>query len=58
MMSGRTFVTTTAAAGLGDGLVSGSSGNPVVPGWLGRLMFDAFLSDDAENDKYARHVRG
>lgn len=58
MMSGTTFVTTTAAAGLGDGLFSGSSGNPVVPGWLGRLMFDVFFSDDAENDKYARHVRG
>ena len=58
MMSGRTFVTTTAAAGLGDELFSGASGNPVVPGWLGRLMFDVFFSDDAENDKYARHVRG
>ncbi len=45
------------AARLGDGLFSGSSGNPVVPGWLGRLMFDFFFSEDAENDKYARHVR-
>ena len=45
------------AARLGDGLFAGSSGNPVVPGWLGRLMFDFFFSDDAEDDKYARHVR-
>lgn len=45
------------AARLGDGLFAGSSGNPVVPGWLGRLMFDLFFTEDAENDKYARQVR-
>ena len=45
------------AARLGDGLFAGSSGNPVVPAWLGRLMFDFFFTDEAENDKYARHVR-
>jgi hypothetical protein len=45
------------AARLGDGLFAGSSGNPVVPGWLGRLMFDFFFSEAAENDKYARQVR-
>jgi hypothetical protein len=45
------------AARLGDGLFAGSSGNPVVPVWLGRLMFDLFFTEDAENDKYARQVR-
>jgi Nitroreductase family len=45
------------AARLGDGLFAGSSGNPVVPRWLGRLMFDLFFTEDAENDKYARQVR-
>ena len=45
------------AARSGDGLFSGASGNPSLPGWLGRLMFDAVFSEQAENDKYARHVR-
>jgi len=45
------------AATLGDGLFSGSSGNPTAPSWLGDLMFDLFFTEDAENDKYARHVR-
>jgi Nitroreductase family len=41
----------------GDGLFSGSSGNPTVPSWVGNLMFDLFFTEKAENDKYARHVR-
>ena len=45
------------AARTGDGLFSGSSGNPSVPVWLGKRMFDLFFAEDAENDKYARHVR-
>lgn len=45
------------AANSGDGLFSGASGNPSLPGWLGRLLFDAVFSEQAENDKYARHVR-
>ena len=45
------------AARLGDGLFAGSSGNPSAPDWLGRLMFDLFFTETAENDKYARHVR-
>ncbi len=45
------------AARLGDGLFSGSSGNPTAPGWLGDLMFDFFFTEKVENDKYARHVR-
>lgn len=45
------------AAETGDGLFAGSSGNPSVPAWLGRLMFDLFFTAAAENDKYARQVR-
>ncbi len=45
------------AARQGDGLFTGSSGNPTVPSWLGGLMFDFFFSEESENDKYARHVR-
>jgi hypothetical protein len=45
------------AARRGDGLFSGSSGNPSAPSWLGGLMFDFFFTEKAENDKYVRHVR-
>jgi len=45
------------AVRLGDGLFAGSSGNPSAPSWLGGLLFDLFFTEDAENDKYARHVR-
>lgn len=45
------------AARQGDGLFSGSSGNPTAPRWLGGLLFDLFFTEKAENDKYARHVR-
>lgn len=45
------------AARTGDGLFSGSSGNPSVPTWLGKLMFDLFFTEEAENDKYAKHIR-
>ncbi len=45
------------AARQGDGLFSGSSGNPTLPRWLGGLMFDFFVSEKAENDKYARQIR-
>lgn len=41
----------------GDGLFAASSGNPTAPAWLGKLMFDLFFTEKAENDKYARHVR-
>lgn len=39
----------------GDGLYSGASGNPILPAWLGRIMFDMAFTTAAENDKYARH---
>jgi hypothetical protein len=41
----------------GDGLYSGSSGNPEVPGWLGGLLFGLFFTAGSENEKYARHMR-
>jgi hypothetical protein len=45
------------AVRLGDGLFSKSSGNPEVPGWLGRLMFGFVFTPKAENDKYMQHLR-
>jgi hypothetical protein len=39
----------------GDGLYAGSSGNPMLPAWLGHFMFDMAFTAKAENDKYARH---
>ena len=41
----------------GDGLFAGASGNPTAPAWLGGLLFDAFFTEAAENDKYARQIR-
>lgn len=41
----------------GDGLYAASSGNPALPPWLGRLLFDVFFTPKSENDKYAKHVR-
>jgi hypothetical protein len=41
----------------GDGLYAASSGNPTMPSWLGRRMFDLFFDAESENDKYARQMR-
>jgi Nitroreductase family len=41
----------------GDGLYGASSGNPTLPTWLGKLMFDFVFTAKGENDKYARQVR-
>ena len=41
----------------GDGLYAASSGNPVLPAWLGSPLFDLVFKPKAENDKHARHVR-
>lgn len=41
----------------GDGLYSITSGNPSVPRWLGSPMFEVMVTDDDENDKYARQTR-
>ncbi len=46
-----------AAIEMGDGLYSASSGNPTLPTFLGRFMFDRFFTVEAENDRYARQVR-
>jgi len=39
-----------------DGLYSASSGNPVVPPWLGTRLFDLAFTVDAENARYRRHL--
>ncbi|CAN1210350.1 Tat pathway signal protein [Tumidithrix helvetica PCC 7403] len=41
----------------GDGLFSASSGNPVLPRWLGMKLMNLFFSSNSENDKYAKHIR-
>jgi hypothetical protein len=40
----------------GDGLFSATTGNPVLPSWLGPPMFDWFVSVASETDKYAGHM--
>lgn len=39
----------------GDGLFAGSSGNPVIPRWLGMRLLNLFFTAKSENDKYAKH---
>ena len=41
----------------GDGLYSGTSGNPSVPRWIGSPLFGMFFRPKSENDKYAKHLR-
>jgi hypothetical protein len=41
----------------GDGLFTKSSGNPVMPRWLGSPLFNLFFTTKNENEKYAEHVR-
>jgi hypothetical protein len=41
----------------GDGLYTGSTGNPSVPAWLGALLFDMFMKPAKENEKYAAQIR-
>ncbi len=38
-------------------LFSASSGSPTLPDWLGSRVFDWVFRADAENDKYASHLR-
>ncbi len=45
------------AVSTGDGLFAPCSGNPVVPEWIGPLLFKAFFTQDAENRKYRDHIR-
>jgi len=46
-----------AAVRSGDGLYTASSGNPTMPTWLGRRMFDLFFTAKSENEKYSRQIR-
>jgi hypothetical protein len=46
-----------AAARARDGLFSAASGNPVLPSWLGRIMYDLAFSKDGENQKYVEQIR-
>lgn len=41
----------------GDGLFAATSGNPVVPEWMGGTLFDMVFSKEAENKKYTDHMR-
>lgn len=40
-----------------DGLYAACSGNPTMPGWLGRMMFGWVFSAESENEKYVRQIR-
>ena len=41
----------------GDGLYAASSGNPSLPAWLGRRLFNLFVTPKSENDRYAKQMR-
>ena len=41
----------------GDGLYSATTGNPVVPAWIGRPALDLLLTTKSENEKYARQLK-
>lgn len=41
----------------GDGLFSGTSGNPSLPRWLGNLIFPLIFKAQPENEKCARQIR-
>lgn len=45
------------AADTRDGLYSACTGNPSLPPFLGRLMFDLMFGPGSENDKLAKQVR-
>ncbi|MEP6827573.1 MAG: Tat pathway signal protein [Aestuariivirga sp.] len=40
-----------------DGLFSKASGNLVLPGWIGRLIFNQVFTKDGENRKYESQLR-
>ena len=40
-----------------DGLFPKTSGNPALPGWIGRLIFPYVFTTEAENRKYEGHIR-
>lgn len=41
----------------GDGLFGPTSGNTTVPTFIGQTLFSQLLNADAENKKYAEHIR-
>lgn len=41
----------------GDGLFAATTGNPVLPRWLGSRMMDLLLTPKSENERYARQIR-
>lgn len=45
------------ALATGDGLFSPTTGNPVLPSWLGPSLFDMTFRAKTENDKYARQIQ-
>ena len=45
-----------SAMATGDGLFSAASGNPVMPSWIGRRLFDLVFTAQSENDKLARQI--
>lgn len=45
------------ALSTGDGLFAACSGNPVVPDWIGRQVFNRVFTKEAENDKYREQIR-
>ncbi len=47
----------TAAMETGDGLFSATTGNPSIPTWFGRMVFDWFFDKETENEKYAKQIR-
>jgi hypothetical protein len=44
------------AAERGDGLYSASSGNPVLPRWLGSILYDLFFTAGSENERYVKQM--
>jgi hypothetical protein len=46
-----------AAVRTGDGLYSGTTGNPNIPTWLGELAFGLLFKPKSENDKYVSQIR-
>ena len=46
-----------AAVKSGDGLFSRTTGNLVLPTWVGNLLFSSFYKLQGENDKYASQIR-
>jgi hypothetical protein len=56
-MDDPTFVAELKAGKSGDGLCSGSSGNPNLPTWLGNPLMSLFFTAKSENDKYAKKIR-